>query len=99
MILTTEQIQKGHDALKTYVEQMLNARGQGWEEMFIPDSVYTTGAQDVLMAATRATDQSVTGRQTAGQAALRAALDSTGQGSQVSDAEVAAAVTAILKTL
>lgn len=86
----------GAAALKTYIDNMLEANGLGWEEMFIPDNVYITGATDAIDAADKSDVQSPEGRQAAAAAALREAIDSTGQGDKVSNTNIAEAATAIL---
>jgi hypothetical protein len=96
---TTAEVTAGIAALKAAVDQMLQAKGAQWEEMFIPESAYDNGVADVINAADASKDQSPTGRQSAGQTALRAALNSTGQGAQVTNAECATCATAILKAV
>jgi hypothetical protein len=85
--MTQAEINAAAAALHADVERILEAAGRGWEEWLIPISVYATGAADIIKGADSARDQSSAGRVQAGQAALRAALDSTGQGGQVTDAQ------------
>lgn len=85
--MTRAEINAAAAALHADVDQILAAAGRGWEEWLIPISVYATGATDIIKGADGAKDQSPAGRLQAGQAALRAALNSTGQGGQVSDAQ------------
>ena len=83
--------------LQAFVHQMLLSMGLGWEEMFIPGNVYLPGAIAVVEAADQARDQTPAGRLLAGQLALRAALSSTGQSGQITDAQVQAGAAAVLK--
>lgn len=83
--LTPSEDQVGSMALKAYVDRMLEVNGLGWEEAFIPDSVFVQGAVDIVEAADAAEDQSQQGRLTAGSEALRAALVEIGQSDKVSD--------------
>jgi hypothetical protein len=85
--MTQAEINVAAAALHADVDRILEATGRGWEEWLIPISVYATGAADIIKGADGAEDQTPAGRVQAGQAALRAALDSTGQGSQVTDAQ------------
>lgn len=94
--MTEAEDQAGAAALKTYIDNMLEANGLAWEELFIPDSVYLTGAKDAIEAADASEDTSTTGRSAAACTALRAAIDSTGHGSQVSDLNIQEGVAAIL---
>jgi hypothetical protein len=89
----------GYDAkwLQAFVHQMLVAMGMDWAEGLIPGNAYTSGATDIVNAASEAADQSPAGRLAAGEVALRKALDSTGQGGRVTDAQVAAGTAAVLK--
>lgn len=93
---TQTEIEAGAAALRSYIDQMLEAEGLSWEEGFIPDQTYTTGATDALTAADASIDQSPTARQAAATTALRSAIDSTGEGSQVTDQECQEAALAIL---
>lgn len=86
-------------ALKAEVDILLSAKGEEFEEFFIPSSAYATGASYVIAAADGSKDQSDAARKVAGQLALKAALDSTGQGGQVTPAEIASCTTAILIAL
>ena len=79
-MLTEAEQNAGVAVLQTYVEQ-----AEGWEAEFVPASVYPTAVADIVNAADAGTDQSTTGRQTSGQAALRAAIDATGYGGEVTD--------------
>lgn len=94
--MTEAEDQAGAVALKTYIDNMLEANGMAWEELFIPDSVYLTGAKDAIEAADASEDTSTAGRSAAACTALRAAIDSTGHGSQVSDLNIQEGVAAIL---
>lgn len=89
----------GEAALKAYVSGMLAQEGKSWEAWFIPESAYQTGAADVIKAADAAKDQSDHGRQAAGAHALRIALNTTGQGGQVTDAQVASGTAVILHAI
>ena len=93
---TSVEIAAGEAALKAYVLGMLQHRGMSWEAWLIPGSAYHTGALDVITAADGCKDQDEVWRQTAGQNALRVALNSTGQGGQVTDTECAAGARAVL---
>lgn len=96
---TVNEYQAGTAALMTFVDKMLAAQGKSWEESFIPSGVFSTGAKDVIDAADAVDDQSAGGRLQAGVEALRAALDSTGKGGQVNDADCEAAANAILNAV
>lgn len=93
---TQAEYQAGMAALQNYIDQMLSSQGKSWEEGFIPSSVFSTGSMDAINAADAASDQTSMGRLTAASAALRAAVNSTGEGSQVSDADCNAAAAMIL---
>lgn len=95
-MLNAAEDQAGAAALKTYIDNMLEANGKAWEEVFVPDSVYVTGSQDAIDAADESEDQSTEARKSAAAAALRQAIDSTGNGDQVSDNNLAEAAAAIL---
>ncbi len=85
--MTQAEINAAAAALHADVDCILEATGRGWEEWLIPISVYATGAADIIKGADGAEDQTPAGRLQAAQAALRAALDSTGQGGQVTYAQ------------
>jgi hypothetical protein len=95
---TNQEITAGANALKVYIDQMMEAAGKGWEEWMIPAETFVTGCTDVINAADRHT-QTPASRQANGQAALRAALNSTGHGGDVTDAQVAGATQAVLKAI
>lgn len=94
--LTPAEDEAGAKALKAYVDKMLEANGLSWEETFIPDSIYVQGATDAIEAADAGDDQSLQGRVSSAAAALRVAIDSTGQGGQISDDNLTEAASEIL---
>lgn len=94
--MTQADLNAGMAALKTWVDALLESRGQSWLEWMIPQTAFSTGANDTINAADGASDQSGSGRLAAGSKALRIALDTTGEGSQVTDEQVKEAATAIL---
>jgi hypothetical protein len=96
---TVAEIAAGEAALKAFVNHILAEEGKSWEAWFIPEAAYRTGAVDVIHAADGCKDQDPVWRQTAGQNALRVALNSTGQGGQVTDAQCAGGARAILAAL
>ena len=96
---TQNEIDAGAAALKSFVNQLLESQGKGWEEMFIPDEAYPTASQDVLEAADGAKSQSIDSRQAAGLAALRNALNASGEGTQVTDVQCSVATVAILSAV
>jgi hypothetical protein len=91
--MTQTEISAGKAALEAYAET------QSWEAIFVPDADYQTATIDLIQAADASKDQSAAGRQTAGQAALRAALDSTGEGGMVSDEICAGGTAAVLSAV
>lgn len=88
------EIAAGAAALKSYVESV-----SAIEVMFVPEAAFETGAADVIDAADAGADQTAAGRQAAGAAALRAALDATGEGGEVSAAQCASGTAAVLKAV
>lgn len=96
---TQAEIDAGSAALKAAVDQMLEAAGEGFEEFFIPDDVFSTGSADAISAADSAADQSPAGRQAAAAAALRAAIDAAGYGAQVADDQVSTCAAAVLSAV
>jgi hypothetical protein len=88
------ELAAGEAALKAYVQQ-----AEGWKAAFVPEQAYVTGASDVIAAANASADQSSAGRQAAGQKALRAAIDATGYGGDVTDAMCTAGAAAVLKAI
>jgi hypothetical protein len=96
---TQEEITVGTASLKQSLDQALEAQGKSWEESFIPESDITIGATLVIEAADGAKDQSIDGRQAAGTTALRASIDSAGEGSAVTDNQCSAAVSFILSAV
>lgn len=96
MAINQNETDAGANALKTYIDQMLEANGLSWEEGFIPDNVYVTGADDAIAAADGSADQSSTARIAAAASAIRNAVNSTGQGGIVSDQNCQEAASVIL---
>lgn len=95
-VASPAELSAGAAALKAYIDQMLESNGLAWEEMFIPDAAYEEGAADAIEAADGAADQSANGRLAAASAALRSAIDLTGQGGSVSDRNISEGAQAIL---
>lgn len=93
---TETEINAGATALKAFVDKTMEARGMGFAEGMVPANDFVTGASDVIKAADASQDQSPAARQSAGQAALRAALNTTDQGDRVNDAQCASGTEKIL---
>jgi hypothetical protein len=91
-----DELKANAAAFQSWTDHMLEAMGKGFFENFIPQSAFMTAATDVVGAVEKSADQSTSGRQAAAARALRAALDSTGQGGQVSDDQCFAGAAAIL---
>jgi hypothetical protein len=91
---TPSEIATGAAALRAYVQSI-----SAIEAMFVPGSAFQIGATGVIDAADAGAEQSAAARQASGQAALRAALNSTGEGAEVSDAQCAAGTQAVLKAV
>ena len=98
MTTTPEELAADAAAFRVYTRAMLESMGMMGRiaESQIPENAWIMGATAVIVAANASADQTPTGRQQAGQAALRAALDSTGQGGEVTDAQVASGATSVL---
>jgi hypothetical protein len=86
---TQEELKADATAFQKWTDHMLEAMGKGFFENFIPQSAFLSAASAVVGAAEGSADQSTSGRRAAGVKALRAALDSTGQGGQVNDQQCA----------
>lgn len=84
---TLDELKADAAAFQSWTDHMLETMGKGFFENFIPQSAFMSGATAVVTAAEKSADQSTTGRLTAGAKALREALNSTGQGGQVTDAQ------------
>lgn len=93
---TAAELSAGEAALRSCVDRFFEAKGDGWEEVFVPEEAFSTGTADVVSAADSAADQSAAGRQAAGEAALRAALNAAGEGGQVTDQQCAQGTEAVL---
>ena len=96
---TQPEIDAGAAAFKAWLDNLLVEEGKGWAEMFIPDDAYPEAVQCVISAADGQKDQSPASRQTAGATALRNAVNAAGEGSQVTDEQVAEAAVVILSTV
>jgi hypothetical protein len=93
---TQEELKADATAFQKWTDRMLEAMGKGFFETFIPQSAFMTAATAVVSAAEKSADQTTSARRAAGAKALRAALDSTGQGGQVNDQQCADGAAQIL---
>ena len=93
---TLEELKADAAAFQSWTDHMLEAVGKSFFAMLIPASAWMNGATAVVTAAEKSADQSTSGRQAAGFKALRAALNSTGQGGQVTDAQCSQGAAQIL---
>lgn len=89
--MTNDDIAAGEAALMTYVRV-----AEGWKAAFVPAAAYRDGTMAIIRAADASKDQSAAGRQAAAQDGLRAAIDSSGYGGEVTDAMCAAGAQAVL---
>ena len=88
---TQSEIDAGAAALRSYIESV-----NFFEGLIAPETALDGGAKDIIEAADKSNDQSQGTRLTAGTAALRAALNSIGYGSQVTDQQCASGAAAVL---
>ena len=80
--MTDAELAAGIAALESYVKGIAP-----FESMFVPANAYQTAVMDIVTAADESTDQTPAGRQAAAQVAMRAAINSAGYGSDISDQE------------
>jgi hypothetical protein len=93
---TLEELKADAAAFQSWTDHMLEVMGKSFVAMFIPASAWMNAATAVVTAVEKSADQSTSARQAAASGALRAALDSTGQGGQVTGKQCADAAAAIL---
>lgn len=86
------ELTAGEAILKAYVQKTF-----GFEAMFVPQNAYVIGVSDVIKAVRGIKDPK--SRQAAGFKALRAAINSTGDGGMVSDQQVNIAVHDLLTVI
>ena len=80
--MTDAELTAGIIALESYVKGI-----DPLEAIFAPTSIYQTAVTDIVTAADGSADQTPAGRQAAAQVAMRAAINSAGYGSDISDQE------------
>ena len=81
--MTDAELAAGIAALESYVKGIAP-----FESMFVPANAYQTAVMDIVTAADGSADQTPAGRQAAAQVAMRAAIDSAGDGSEISDQQI-----------
>jgi hypothetical protein len=78
--MTDADLAAGIAALTAYVQGIAP-----FESMFVPASAYQTAVTDIITASDGSADQTPAGRQAVAQTAMRAAINSAGLGSQISN--------------